>query len=167
MSSPLEILQWVYSRADPAHVEQLLSHNESTLAVVVINGGGHIHFRNDAVADLLSLNDSKSLTGSSNLGKGGILQDVAREAVARYRSSGIPLPSVFRRLPATDRGDWLIVGCCGEFDGETWTFLLIGRGELSGSRGANLGATAANRPVPGELPVPAATRGSLTLLCRH
>ncbi len=59
--------------------------------------------------------------------------------------------SVLSRLPASDRGDWLIVACCGEFDGETSAFLLVGRTEPPPDP-PRPGVTVADRRRSGRLP---------------
>ena len=128
MPSAIEIMQWVYSQADPGHVDELFSCNEMTLAVIVASPAGDVRFQHDAVGDVLALNRSEELTGSpARLARDGALYRAASAAFANSQLQ--EARSVLSRLPASDRGEWLVVACCGEFDGETSAFLLVGRTE--------------------------------------
>jgi hypothetical protein len=124
--SAIEIVQWVYGHADPAHVEELLTCNEATLAVIVATESGEVRFHNPAADDVFSLNRSEALAGSTlRLAHSGTLYRAASAAVANWRL--FEARSVFWRLPANDRGEWLVVACCGQFDEDTAAFILVGR----------------------------------------
>jgi hypothetical protein len=126
--SAIDIVQWVYSHAEHAHVEELLTCNEATVAVIVAAESGEVQFRNPAADEVFSLNRSEALTGSPlRLAASGTLYRAAEAALTNRRL--FEANSVFWRLPASGGGEWLVVACGGEFDRETTAFILIGRAE--------------------------------------
>ena len=128
MPSAIEVMQQAYARADPAHQEELFGSNTMALALIVASPAGDVLFRNDTVDDVLSLNHAEALTGPrTRLATGGMLHRAAAAAFANSRLHGAT--SILWRVAASDRGDWLILACCGEFEGETSAFLIVGRTE--------------------------------------
>ena len=125
MSSAIEIVQWVYSEADPAHIEELLLCNESQLAVIIASCCGDIRFRNDASDVMLGLDGAGTTAAPPHLRlpQDGVFHRIAGEALAGEARS------VLWHVQIPDRGDWLIVGCGGTFDGSASAFLVAGRVE--------------------------------------
>jgi hypothetical protein len=137
MLSAIEIVQWVYSEADPAHIEELLLCNESQLAVIIASCCGDIRFRHDASDVMLGL-DGAGTTGAPphfRLPQDGVFHRIVGEALAGGARS------VLWHVQIPGRGDWLIVACGGTFDGSASAFLVVGRVEPRRTyRGATLSA---------------------------
>ena len=140
MVSAIEMVQWVYSEADPAHIEELLLCNESRLAVIIASCCGDIRFRNDASDVMLGLDGAGTTAAPPHLRlpQDGVFHRIAGEALAGEARS------VLWHVQIPGRGDWLIVGCGGMFDGSASAFLVAGRVEPRRTyRGATVAAIVA------------------------
>lgn len=126
MPSAIDIIQWVYSQADPAHIEELLQSNEARLTVIVASRSGQILFRSDSADRVVSLNASGAIACDSRLAPEGTLY---RAACAVLASEFAGAPSVLVRVPVGDGGEWLVVACQGDWDGEASACMLVGRTE--------------------------------------
>jgi hypothetical protein len=123
MLSAIQIVQWVYSEADPAHIEKFLLCNESGLAVIVASSCADVRFCHDAVNAFVSLEGGGSQPESPQirLAKDGVLFRLTAEALAAQARS------VLCHAHPADGTEWLIVGCRSTFDGFASVILVAGR----------------------------------------